>query len=209
MGGTSKLYIKSDFKDYYDIAGADKPENKVEYIRLMSDVPGKVAELKKIHKLGNQTIKIEPINRISTDVKKVIVYNDIKGHRGNGKALMSLSDANMLYPNKLGTEYFESNSGITYKILTVGKRRFRCILKNVDYLTEKEVISIDELSEGYNYQIALPIYSLDYVKNHSNQMVIADFNTVQRLDYLGMEKYMTPQDVVDEIYRALIAYNKI
>lgn len=209
MNGTSNLYINSDFKDYYDKAGANKPDGNIEYNRLMRDVPGKVKEIRKIHDFGNQTIKIEPINKISSDVKKVIVYNDIKGHRGNGKTVMSLSDANILYPNKLGTEFFEGNESTTFKILTIGKRRFRCIIKNVDYLTEKEVISIDELKEGYNYQIALPIYSIDYVKNHCNQMIIADFNTIQRLDYLGLDKYMEPQEVVDEVYKALITYNKI
>ena len=210
MSGTANLYINSDFTDYYDKAASNvQDENSVLYNRIMQNVPGKVEELRTIGKMGNKTIQILPINRMSPTINKVIVYTDIKGHRGNGKTIMSLSEANMMYPNKLGTEYFSNYSGYTFKVLTVGKRRFKCILKNIDNLIESETISIEELPSGYNYQIALPIYSIDYIQDNSNQMVIADFNTIQRLDYLGLEKFMSAEEVLDEIYKALIAYNKI
>jgi hypothetical protein len=115
----------------------------------------------------------------------------------------------MLYSNRLATEYFECNKEITYKILNIGKRRFRCILKNRESLVETEIIQLDELPGGYNHSLALPIYSLDYVKSNSGEMLVVDFNTIQRLDYLDMERVITPDEIMKEIYGALIAYNKL
>ena len=207
MKTAHNLVISSDFKDYYDTeASSVYNENSVVYSRFLSKVPGKVEELKFLNYLGNKTIPIMPVSKISMDVERVVVYMDLHGHRGKGKLLMRLNEANMLYPNKLASEYFDTNPGITFKILYIGKRRFRCVLRNSDFFTENEILDISELPSGYNLKIALPIFSIDYVQDRSNQMLACDFNSVQRLDYLGMEKLLSANDVISEIYRAMLEH---
>lgn len=209
MTGTPNLVIVSDFVDYYDKAAqAVVNENSVLYNRVFANVPGKIEELRFMSNLGSKVVRVEPINRISPTISNVVVYTNTKAHRGNGKTVMSLSEASLMYPNKLGTEYFLKSQCITYKILVIGKRRFKCVLRNSDYLIENELLILEELQSGYNYRIPLPIYSIDYVQSNIGEMIVCDFNTVQRLDYLGVERLMSAEEVINEIYQALLFFNK-
>ena len=210
MSGTSRVFINSDFKDYYDsVASNTLTEKSVVYNRILKNVPGKVTELRNINNLGLKTIKLQPVSKFDPRTSKVVVYADTQGHRGEGKMVMSLSEANLMYRNKLASEYFECNKELTFKILTVGKRRFKIILRNRNQLIENEVLELQELASGYNYNIACPIFSLDYVKNNEGEMLVCDFNIIQRLDYLGIQNIMSEEEVIKEIYGALVAYNKI
>jgi hypothetical protein len=38
-------------------------------------------------------------------------------------------------------------------------------------------------------------------------MICVDFNTVQNIGNLGLKDILTPQEVIDEIKKALLAYN--
>jgi hypothetical protein len=97
MAGSSRVFIKSDFKDYYDTATSQMlTSNSVVYNRSMKDVPGRVAELKLINSLGIKTVQIMPVKKIPLHVQKVVVYTDPFGHRGEGKMLMPLSEANAI-----------------------------------------------------------------------------------------------------------------
>jgi hypothetical protein len=202
----NNISIITDYNDYYDYL-ADKTAD-IKYIRLNSDSPGRGKDLTFLKSIGISTVKLNSVRDIASKSGKIVVYTDVKKHGGQGKLLMSLDEASLVYANALASEYHEESAMITYKFLQIGKRRFRCILKNKSHLEEGDVTDLQELDEGYNYCIGLPIFSIDYVSTDSGMLAV-DFNRVQNIEKLGLAGFMTSYDVIEEIYASLLKYNKI
>lgn len=203
------IKIKSSFTDYYDYLSDDTALEVYKRDRTNTD---KVEDLRLLQALGLKTIELQPANRILIDPsKRVIVYTDLSRHNGEGKMLTSLSTVRITYPNKLCSIFHEPVDGIirTYKFLQIGKRRFWVYITNKGLLEDK-VENIQEIESAYNYYLKLPIYSIDYIfANNGLTQLAVDFNSVQNLQKLGIDKLISANDVVLEIYDSLIEYNKV
>ena len=56
--------------------------------------------------------------------------------------------------------------------------------------------------------MGLPIFSIDYIDT-AYGMLAVDFNTVQDLQSLNMYTILQPHEVINEVFNALVKYNKI
>lgn len=195
------MNLVSNFKDYYDFLS--QSQSDIKYIRNINSST-KVDELNTIRNLGVKTIELKPVSHM-LNVDKVVVYTDITKHCGCGKVIMDLDAAKLMYPSKLCSK-FMSEVDYTYKLLQIGRRTFRCAIKNVLPLKvskDEGDILVQEISGIKIEGIDLPIYSIDYIKT-TEGMLACDFNTVERLDNLYMNKHITAHEVVEEIEKILI-----
>lgn len=202
---SNNIGLESDFKDFYDNLFNDKSSFK--YKRNLSDSMPKGKALKTLKSFGTPTIEIKPVSQFNRYDSKLVVYTDPKLHLGMGKQVCSWHEAMLNYSNCLASLYLDETDGVSLKFLQLGSRRFRIMMKGEkDSLLPGVVTSIEELEQGYNYVIPIPIFSIDYISN-GNEMVAIDYNEVQELSSLGIEKIITEAEVVEQIYRALIHYN--
>lgn len=196
------MKLLTDFQDYYDElliqSGEDEEGDRV-YRRQLGDADGKFEELKFLRSIGIETIDIKPVVRM-VNIHNLVVYTNPKKHMGEGKQVMTLSDAYEMYYNSICSEYYAGNDK-TYKFLQVGFKRFSLVLKN-EGLRESEVISMTALPDGRMDGIEHPIYSIDYV-NKDGRLVACDFNKVQRLQHLGLEKYIPSALIVNELNKLI------
>lgn len=203
------IALKSDFVDYYDSAfeRANIASNMT-YNRILCDSMSKGRSLRWLREHGIPTIEAKPVSSIFLNHNKLVIYTDPKKHGGEGKILCSSVEAYNMYGNYLSSGYIEGTNGMTLKLVQVGSRRFRVMLRyKEESLSEYSIESIDELPRELNYIVGIPIFSIDYIP--VNQEVIAvDFNEVQKLGNLGFNKIMPPNQVVDEVIQALVAYTK-
>ena len=213
----SGLCIKSDYTDFYDVLSNNN--SIITYNRYLSQCKQRGSALKYLRSLGIKTLDIKQVNQFFRGDGPIVVYKDPMGHHGNGKAIMSVDDAMQYYSNCVASNYYNKD-GFTIKYLQIGKRRFilcfnLCAI--VDYNTlqidgnVEEVaglIDIKENTSEFNRLIGLPIFSIDYISNGC-EMIATDFNEVENLHNINMDRYLDYNTVITEIIDALTVYNKI
>ena len=204
-----RIGLESDFKDYYDkcLLGSNEAGVQVVYKRNKSDMPSKGKGLAILKRLGIPTLKLEATREMfcfDEHNKLVVVYTDPNKHDGTGRVLMRLSEAQLTYPNSLSTE-FHSDVHQINKLLYVGSRRFTVILNTEGGLDRGKVVSISEINSMYNYMIGIPIFSIDYIPT-SNGLLAMTLNTVERLEDYGLDKILSPEEVVEELSKSILEY---
>lgn len=203
----SGLCIKSDYTDFYDALSNNN--SIITYNRYLSQCRQRGSALKYLRGLGIKTLDIKQVNQFFRGDGPIVVYKDPMGHGGNGKDIMTVDEAMQSYSNCVASNYYNTD-GFTIKYLQIGKRRFSlCFKKNeIETLDMGTLVDIKEISSEYNRLIGLPIFSIDYISN-GREMIATDFNEVENLHKLGMDKYISASDVITEIIDALTVYNKI
>lgn len=203
-----RIRIESDFKDFYDSLSEDT--NTVgTYFRYKKDMLSKGKGLAELRRIGIKTIDTRAARDIVSTSNKLVVYTDPERHDGRGRVLMGYEEASMIYPNSLASEFYIEAEGITNKLLQVGSRRFRIILKdNENSLGKGEVQHIDEITPGYNMLLSSPIFSIDYISTRNGMLAIT-YNNVERLADYDIQQIMSAEQVISEVYNALLKHNKI
>lgn len=203
------IKLNSDFTDFYD--GLCSLDNGILYNRIRNTDRSRAEDLMILKSNGIKTVKFGTIHKIGrTPSNKLVVYTNPSQHDFMGKHIYSINDVICNYSNNIVSEFIENYCGYTAKYLQIGKRRFRLMFFNKKYkdeLVEGDLVAVEKLPEQYNYSFGLPIYSIDYISN-GLEMLAVDFNTVQCLSSIGMDKIIKAEDVVKEIEMALLAYNK-
>lgn len=201
--------LDSDFVDYYDNFFNDSGP-LVYHRRMGNSLPRGVA-LEKLRAKGVPIIPLGAVNQFPRTARNLVVYTDQKAHQGQGKKILDWNEANIMYPNTLASQYVEDTGGLYLKHLQVGSRRFNLTMQNPYNGTACHpgfIVNLQELEPGYNFVMALPIFSIDYIP-FNGVMTAVDFNEVQNLYELGFERVMTPSDVVKEIESAIKALNLV
>lgn len=203
----SGLCIKSDYTDFYDVLSNNN--SIITYNRYLSQCKQRGSALKYLRSLGIKTLDIKQVNQFFRGDGPIVVYKDPMGHHGNGKAIMSVDDAMQYYSNCVASNYYNKD-GFTIKYLQIGKRRFSlCFKKNeAETLDVGTLIDIKESNSEFNRLIGLPIFSIDYISNGC-EMIATDFNEVENLHNINMDRYLDSNTVITEIIDALTVYNKI
>lgn len=208
--GKSSLGVKieSDFKDYYDSLSTEVNYNCV--YKRYKDSSSRGALLRWLSDRGINTVELKAAREFDNTASKLVVYTNGSLHDGLGKRVVSLDEARELYANHLAAKYYEEANGETLKVLHVGTRRFRICMKTneMDSLNEGSIESITEITPQLNYSIMEPIFSIDYISNGEG-MVAIDFNRVQNLEKLSFQSIMSSKEVIEEVKKVLLAYNKI
>lgn len=203
----SGLCIKSDYTDFYDVLSNNN--SIITYNRYLSQCKQRGSALKYLRSLGIKTLDIKQVNQFFRGDGPIVVYKDPMGHHGNGKAIMSVDDAMQYYSNCVASNYYNKD-GFTIKYLQIGKRRFSlCFKKNeAETLDVGTLIDIKENTSEFNRLIGLPIFSIDYISNGC-EMIATDFNEVENLHNINMDRYLDSNTIITEIIDALTVYNKI
>lgn len=204
------IRLETDFKDYYD--DACDPNSSIVYKRLRNSGLSRGEELNLLKRFNIKTVRFGPLSLFSpfTD-QRLVVYTNPMLHDYKGKQIVTYNDAVTQYNNYLMAEFLEESVGYTVKYVQVGQRRFNIMFANPDYkekLIEGNLVKLEELPSQYNYAIGVPIFSIDYISN-GVEMIAVDFNTVQSLQSIGLDKVIPASEVALEIRNALVAYNKV
>lgn len=200
------IHIVTDFSDYYDSL-SDRNDPILTYKRNYNDSMPRDKALKFIRNLGIKTVELGTPRQFLGKHKKVVVYKDPNKHRFEEKEILEINHANSIYDNYLASPYYAENQGVTIKYLQVGTKRFRIAFKkDVDEILEGEITSIQNLEDGLNFHIQKPIFSLDYIYN-GKEMVCVDYNEVQELSSIKIYNILTPEQVMEEIKKSMLAYN--
>lgn len=200
--------LESDFTDYYDYLCDDT--SSVVYHRDRKNI-SRIDDLNFLKSLGIKTVKIGPFKQFDPSFEKLVVYTDPYLHDCLGKHIYTFDDVSLQYRANLVAEFIQGSNGYTFKYLQIGERRFKITLYNPDYqtvLSEGRLVNFEELPKQYNYSIGLPIYSIDYVPTNFG-MIAVDFNRVQSLIKIDIDKYLSAEEVLVEIKKALLTYNII
>ena len=202
------IYIESDFIDYYDELSSEENYIGIYERHLPTETRGTL--LNQLTYSGIRTVDLRAAREFDSSIRYLVVYTNPKLHNSLGKRVVSLEEAKLIYPNNLASPFYEESNGETLKYLQVGCRRFRVNLKSDDPFKMKEgrIVKIEELSPYPNYTILKPIFSIDYIST-GKEMIAVDFNPIQNLGKIGFEEVMSAEEVMHEIKKALIAYNKI
>lgn len=208
----TQLCIKTDFEDYYDkFALVNRDNNGILYKRMMSDSMQRGSALKYLRSLGVKTLDIKQVSSFSHLDKNLVVYTDPKKHNGLGKKILSYEEAMTSYSNFPASKYLEDSDGFTVKVVQVGQRRFTLTFKkdkDDKSLNEGILVNLCEMTPAYNMLIGLPIFSIDYIASGC-EMIATDFNEVENLKRLNLDRYMTGQEICTEIINSLYKYNKV
>lgn len=203
-----RIKIESDFRDYYDYLNEEKHFRGV-YKRFRC-VDSRAGLLNILRRYGIRTIDLKSVRDFSNDTDKVVVYTNPKLHNFEGKKIIRLAEAKILYPNYVASKFYDEAKGETLKYLQVGDKRFRLMMKNrnTERVDEGVVMNIVELAPEPSTYISDPIFSIDYISN-GKEMVAIDFNRAQELGKLGFRSIMSPESVMLEVKKVLERYNKI
>lgn len=196
------ILINSDFTDFYDYLSSG---NGVEYKRSKFG-GGRGRELSLLRQQGIKTIETKPVSKFDSSAEKLLIYTDVNMHDKMGKVILRKAEADLMYHNKLASQLMENSWKTTYKLVYVGKRRFRLVLESYEPLGEEYVVSIEEMQSSYSMTMGKPIFSIDYINTDAGLLAI-DLNSSENLGKLGIERFMKAEDVVGEIYNAMILYN--
>ena len=209
-GFKSKIKIESDFEDYYDFLSNENEDEVIGVYRRYKCTEPRGKLLKCLRDKGIQTIELRAAREFGAEADKLVVYTNPTLHGSLGKMVMRRDEAKLMYSNNLAAKFYEEADGVTIKYLQIGSRRFRVTMRTwePEDLSGGIVEDIEELDRGYNYLIQEPIFSIDYISD-GTKMIAIDFNKPQRLEGLGIIGVMTPEEVIEEIKKALIKYNRI
>lgn len=228
------MKLRSDFVDYYDHAFSNK--GKV-FNRKSTIGPDRREMLFMMHHLGLKVPTHGLVKELYTnllknfssaeefkaskvhDHYKVVVYHDIKAHRGDGKSLMTATEANEKYPDAYGSQYLPSrlDKPKSWRYLAIGHRHFwmeftsndtwRSNAGEVDIkmFTRPEteqadrVYGVDLIAKG----IKLPLFAIDFVPpsthGSSQHLTAVDFNVSPGLRGTPVENELDPSEVASLI----------
>ena len=203
------IKIESDFTDYYDILSSNN--SNIVYKRFSKDREQRAKDLKLLRTLGLKTLELKQVNQFIRDDEPIVVYTNPRGHDGSGKEIMSVDEAIKTYGNYTASKYLRPDGGHSLKYLQVGKQRFALYFKKEEddiSLKMGKLINIARADAEYNRLIGLPIYSIDFI-SHKGEMIATDFNCIENLQRLGINTILSEEEIISEITRSLIVYNKI
>lgn len=199
------LRLETDFDDYYDSLFDDS--GPLVYKRMAKDSMPRGKAINYLKGYGVPTLNPMSAGQFSRTHDKLVIYTNPKLHGGLGKIIETRSQAELMYGNSLAVPFIPGISDYL-KFIQIGSRRFHIIMHTCDdgiHCNPGKPSSITEINPSLNYDIAIPIFSIDYIPVN-NRMVAIDFNEVQHLGSLGFNRILCPDDVVAEIEKATVAY---
>lgn len=196
----------SIFRDFYDNEFNNK--SKLIYNRVRKLFKNRMEELSFLESKHIKTVNFGSLYSVGIH-DRYVVYTDITSHNFEGKRIENYSTVVNIYSNFLLSEFLDESQGYMIKYLQVGRRRFRILYYNERYnnlLVNGKMIDVQELEASYNDNIALPIYSIDFVSK-GMEMIAVDFNEIENLSKIGADKFLSSEEVIEELYKAILRYS--
>jgi len=200
------IKILSDYTDYYDKCSNDNAS--MIYKRFMKDSMQRGKALNTLRKLNIKTIETKSVKDLFPFAEYLVVYTNPNGHNGTGKRVVRADEAIKEYANYLSSVYHD-DCDLSVKYLHIGKKRIVLqYKKNEEFSLDKgDLIDVSMAADDFNYDIKIPIFSIDYIIVN-DIMVATDFNEVENLKLLGIDKYCEEHEVIDLIKESILEYSK-
>lgn len=206
------MRLKSDFIDYYD--HHFDLDGDV-FSRLSTEGMDKLGQLKYMKKLGYPVPPFNKVKKLHATVKTlgidfqhqldVVVYTDIKAHKGEGKIKMPLSQAITEHPNEYASIYITSDrSGLSWRLLQVGDIKIYLEYSSNDWRSNYGDVKIKvlEIERDAPHKIKLPLFAIDCVPG-LNSVYAVDFNVSPQLRGTGLEEILPAEEVVNALRKAV------
>lgn len=197
MSILGRLEIVSDFSDYYDYLSDESAVIRYTRVRELNRQQGMCM----VHRAGLPMAEVKKVREFTCFDTDLVVYLDDYKHGVDTKIRTNYLYAVARYPDKFAARFYRSIDGFTYKLLGIGKTRLLIVIRNISELTTGDVVDVKALENKYEESIRIPMYSIDYV-NTSSGMVAVDFNEVENLKNLGIDRFLKPGIVYSELYKA-------
>ena len=191
------MKIISDFVDFYD-EELSKIESESIYVRYDKDREQRAIELRELREKGIETLKIKPVSSLTNSDELVVVYTDSKAHHGDGKIVTTCKMARQNYPNYSASMYEDNEQSL--KVVSVGRIKINIFTSKTDNfgIKERKSVLIDRkrIDSGINKEYF--ISSIDYIMRKDGTLVATDFNRVENLSKLGIEDYISKEEIITE-----------
>lgn len=228
-----RIGLRSDFLDYYDHwfdrlevaeviferrsrTNSSRREifQRLESMGLRTPPHGVVTELVACReKYLHQTFRDPAIaGKAIEALKNLVVYTDEYAHAGEGKLLLSLSEALEHYPDAYASLHIPqtpAGTGVSLRYLHVGRRRFWLRYTSFnDWRSNAGDVHIELLTEespGYHPGVPEPLFAIDFLPYGmgSERLVAVDFNTAPALRGTGIEEKLSAREVCELVREAM------
>lgn len=201
-----KVRLESDFVDFYD-AWFDKGDDALVLERNKNSGLNRGQMFKYLENIGCRVVRHGSCEEMKAiGCKQLVVYTDTTKHDGEGKVLMSSSDAVLSVPNYLCSEYQSEKVGYSVRYLQLGEFWFKleCISHN-DWRSNcgsEKVVNVIEKGYGLHKIIKAPIFAVDFVQS-SGGLVATDFNIAPKADVSYLNDMTKPMDIANSIKKMI------
>jgi hypothetical protein len=149
-----------------------------------------------------------PIHGIVRDIwkeaQKLVVYTDLKAHRGEGKVLLPSDQAVKQYPNAFASAYIEGPPA-SLRLLQIGWMSFWLRYESDDKWRSNVgdvKITVEQISGQNEFLEDYPLVAIDYVQGPDKPHAI-DFNIAPGIQWTGIEDHLKGPEVVDLLRHAM------
>lgn len=205
-----KVVLRSDFLDYYD-HWFDKITTPAQVHRIFERYSfqglRKPAQLDYLASQGLRVPRSGPPAQLLMDCPKIVVYDDVRAHRGLGKRVAcrveDFGDATF------AAEFIDAealyNKATSFRQLGIGARRFSLKYESLDpwrsnvapFNYDVEISLIDRILPDVSKQ-EYALYAIDFVENEAGFWAV-DFNTAPGLRGTGLEDVLAGREVYETI----------
>lgn len=211
-----KLYLSSDFTDIYDYvfdsrydpeaqefkrftySGMSRREmfQYFESLNFATPLHGLVRDIAPTalaHKFFTPELK-------SVSSGKLVVYTNERAHRGEGKILLSIEEAQEQFSNYYCSAYIPHRQ--TFRHLQIGNRAFSMIYRqmaNNEWRSNFGDVKILYLGDVTPLKTDYPLFAIDYISEDNGAHCLLDFNIAPRICGTGVENKLTSQYIVELI----------
>lgn len=184
-----QLGLSNDDLVMADLSDIDKESGKNEQTRMM------------------ERVAREAQRTMFEQFARVVVHTDEMAHRGEGKLLLSGTDALRDYPDTFCTQYIPTRpdgGAFSQRLLVVGDLNFI-----IEYASEDWRSNVGEVQTAVRnrfdgqrptYPISSPIYAIDFVANGTDIRAI-DLNVAPGLDLI--KPYVTAEEIYAQVEKYL------
>lgn len=195
------MKLVTDFTDYYDEAFKEV-EKDITFNRMLSSNMSRYECLQSLKALGYETIRLMAVGSVLTE-RDIVVYTNTKAHNGEGKQILSLDSAKMMYINRQCSICYKHEK--TLKLIQIGNKSFKMIIKNNGLV--EDTIEICEEIPFFNKILAgrFPMFSMDFVVDDNNRLLACDFDNTVKLGHIkGIEKFLPAEKIANLLAERLV-----
>lgn len=220
-----KIYLRSDFTDYYDYHFNSYSPNYLRFTRLSKSGMSRQEMFEFFTKLGISTPIYGKVKEVGLQLEKdynkinpkfieqyqqVVVYLDQNCHRGEGKIKVSIQEGLNKYPNLFCSQYIvntRSGNGLSWRHLQIGDLPLW-----LEYSSENdwrsncgdvEIKILEQDQPQFHPKICNPLWAIDFVFNGIRLHAI-DFNIAPQVKGTGIENILSAKDCANAIKRGIL-----
>lgn len=205
----SRVYLRSDFHDYYDHHFEARLGNPGEvcFRRFTTDGPTREQMFPLLHRLGFAVPpwgSIATLKHIIPRDSRVVVYDDPTAHRGDGKRLMVLEEAVETCDGRVLACMFKGDGHDSVRTLKIGNRAWQMTYNSTDdWRSNVGDVSISFPVESRPFNDVAPLVAVDEVSCENGYSWAVDYNVAPGMTGTGMEKLLKPAAVA-ELIKAMV-----